>query len=553
MRRRVINIMLCLLMIVAFFSVEVPSNVSGQLTEEWIARYDGHGNWYDNARAIAVDSSGNVYVTGQSWGNGTDYDYATIKYDTNGNQVWIDRYNGPKNVGDESYDIAVDEEGNVYVTGHSGYLTSIGTRCDYATIKYDTNGNRMWVARYHNAASLGDYIPNDFGQGIAVDKDGNVYVTGSSYGVTQEGGSPSLDIATVKYDNDGNELWIKRYDAGASDRCYWDCIAVDEDGNVYVTGYSYGIGTGNDIVTLKYDTNGNELWVTRYNGPANRWDEGAHIAIDKYGNVYVTGWSIGSETGYDSVTLKYDANGNEQWVTRYDGPANASDGSEKIIVDEDGNVYVTGPSSSIHLYDYATIKYDTNGFRVWIDRYNGPGDRGDYATAIAVDEEGNVYVTGWSMGFETGHDYATVAYDSSGNQLWVKRYNGPGNGNDRANAIAVDSSGNIYVTGQSIGDSTYDFCTIKYSKYSPVEAIEDLITLIENMNLQQGIDNSLDAKLGSVLNALDDVNENNDVAAINALGAFINAVWAQRGNKINEADADSLIAAAQKIITMLSE
>lgn len=100
----------------------------------------------------------------------------------------------------------------------------------------------------------------------------------------------------------------------------------------------------------------------------------------------------------------------------------------------------------------------------WVKRYNSPGDGDDVSSGIAVDLSGNIYVTGWSMGDETGDGYATVAYDSSGNELWVARYDGPVHGDDAANGIAVDPSGNVYVTGESVGYETgKDYVTIKYS------------------------------------------------------------------------------------------
>ncbi|MFC1508419.1 SBBP repeat-containing protein, partial [Candidatus Omnitrophota bacterium] len=117
---------------------------AADVTEEWVKRYDGPANGHDHANAIAVDSAGNVYVTGCSLGIGAplDYDYATIKYAPDGTQLWVNRYDGPG----ESYEIALDSSGNVYVTGYS---YGIGTDNDYATIKYDTNGTQLWVARYN--------------------------------------------------------------------------------------------------------------------------------------------------------------------------------------------------------------------------------------------------------------------------------------------------------------------------------------------------------------------------------------------------------------------
>ena len=381
--------------------------VMAQVTEEWVARYNGSG-MFDGANAIAVDANGNVYVTGYSYGSGTSSDYATIKYDTNGNELWTARYNGLGNGYDYAAAIEVDASGNVYVTGYS---VGSGTSSDYATIKYDTDGKQLWVSRYNGPGNGYDYA-----FAIAVDANGNVYVTGGS-----PGSGTSSDYATIKYDTNGNELWLARYNSPGNSYDQAAAIAVDANGNVYVTGYSYGSGTSSDYATIKYDTNGNQLWVARYDGRDNSYDLATDIAVDASGNVYVTGGSYDSVTSNDYATIKYDTNGNQLWLARYNGPGNFSDSASAIAIDAGGNVYVTGISAGSYIYlnedyAYATIKYDTNGNELWVARYNynSAVTSDDIATAIAVDANGNVYVTG-RVGANDGeyyflYDYATIKY-----------------------------------------------------------------------------------------------------------------------------------------------
>ncbi len=215
---------------------------------------------------------------------------------------------------------------------------------------------------------------------------------------------------------------------------------------------------------MKYNSDGQEQWVARYDGPGNFDDEAYSIVIDGSGNVYVTGFSYGSITGADYATVKYDSNGKEQWVVRYDGIDNSSDYGKAIAIDGSGNVIVTGYSDSLGTRsDYTTIKYNSNGEEQWIARYNGPGNDYDKAYDLAIDDYGNVYVTGESRDLKKGYDYATVKYDSNGEEQWVARYNGPGNDDDKAFAFAINSSGNVYVTGISDGAGWSVYTTIKYS------------------------------------------------------------------------------------------
>jgi hypothetical protein len=422
----------------------------------WVSRYNGPGNSEDVAYAIAVDGVGNVYVTGRSYGSGTGFDYATIKYDSFGMEQWVARYNGPGNYHDMAYAIAIDAVDNICVTGWSDGLD---TSSDYTTIKYDSLGVEQWVMRYNGPGN-----GTDVANALTLDAGGNVYVTGYSDG----GLGTYYDYATIKYNSSGVEQWIARYDGPRSEYDLANAIAVNSVGNVYVTGRSDGIGTAYDYATIKYDSLGVEQWVARYDDGSNWCDEANAIAVDGVGNVYVTGRS---GTSRDYATIRYDSLGTEQWVAWYNGPANYVDGACAMALDTAANIYVTGFSNGLGR-DYATIKYDSSGVEQWVARYNGPGNQHDEAFAIAVDIAGNSYVTGYSHGGSgTDYDYATVRYDTWGVERAVVRYDGPTHNDDFAFAIAVNNQDNVYVTGKSY-DTYWDYATIRYSPLEVEEMIE---------------------------------------------------------------------------------
>jgi len=427
--------------------------ILAQVDTAWVRRYSGSANGDDLARALAVDKTGNVYVTGESWGSGTQKDFATIKYAPNGDTLWVRRYNGPGNGYDAASALVVDTVGNVYVTGYVGS----GSSADYATIKYAPNGDTLWLRRY---SGPGNNI--DVARALALDKAGNVYVTGGSISTV----SPDYDYATIKYAPNGGTLWVRRYNGPGNSYDDASALALDTAGNLYVTGSSYGgSGTNFDYATIKYAPNGDTLWVRRYNGPGNGSDGARALALDKAGNVYVTGTSISTVSpDYDYATIKYAPNGDTLWVRRYNGPVNDLDDASALAVDDSGNVYVTGYSyGSGTSQDYVTIKYAPNGDTLWVRRYNGTGNFQDRPSALALDTAGNVYVSGYGRGSGSFDDYATIKYAPNGDTLWVRRYNGTENSDDYASALALDTAGNLYVTGYSYGSGfNYDYATIKY-------------------------------------------------------------------------------------------
>jgi len=445
--------------LLAAFLVVFPIVLSAQVDTTWVRWYNGPGNEYDGVEAMALDSSGNVYVTGISHGGSGMQDYGTIKYYANGDTAWTRRYNGSGNSSDDACDIAVDTSGNVYVTG---YVLGAGTNEDWATIKYYPNGDTAWVRTYNRISTS-----QDRAYALAVDNVGNVYVTGFT---SEVGGN--ADVTTIKYYPNGDTAWLRRYNGPNNDTDIAQAIAIGTSGYLYVTGYSSGSGTSYDYATIKYDANGDTAWVRRYNGPANDCDEARDIAVDTSGNVYVTGASRGSSGYNDYATIKYDANGDTAWVRRYDTPESWDDQPQALVIDDSGNVYVTGSTSDEWMLycDYLTIKYFANGDTAWVRRYNGPDNDSDEAHDIAVDTSGNVYVTGYSDGVGTSADFATIKYDANGDTIWIERYNGSSNDFDVGEHVLVDNYGYVYVAGRGYDSgSSCDYLTIKYGQNIGVE------------------------------------------------------------------------------------
>ncbi|MBD3298778.1 MAG: hypothetical protein GF341_08995, partial [candidate division Zixibacteria bacterium] len=367
--------------------------------------------------------------------------------------AWVRYYDGPANDNDRSQAVDIDTDGNIYITGYS---IGVGADWDIVTIKYTPDGDTSWVRRYDGPAH-----DTDDGTDVAVHTDGSVYVTASSKGVSSD-----QDFVVLKYGEDGATGWVWRYNgpANISDGAHY--VQLDADGNVYTTGVVYVAGTNLDYFTAKLDSAGDTIWTRTYKTESiERNDYPKGLEIDGLGNVYVTGGSPGANTNYDYATIKYNSDGNPQWARRYYGPGNGNDHAYDLELDDAGNVYVTGYSGfdpeSIN-NDLATLKYGPNGDTLWIHRYDGDGDSMDVGYDLELDAFGNVYVGGrtWNG---TDFDYIVLKINTEGDTSWVRQYDGSGHGYDHIYALELDPAGNIYVTGYSTGDGTdTDFVTLGY-------------------------------------------------------------------------------------------
>ena len=419
-----------LILCVVFGLINFP--VFAQIQQAWVAKYNnGITNGNHQALKMALDPAGNVYVLGVSQNANTNTGYVTIKYAPNGNQLWAARYDSANFPSATPAGFAVDSLGNVVVTGNA------------VTVKYDTNGNQLWSAT-NNA------------QAVAIDSGQNVYLTGVSSNFT-----------TMKLNPAGSNLWTATWIYyGLSNLS--QVIAVDTSSNVYVAGresWPFERDIYVHVGLLKYDQNGNQLWETNslyYGG----MDGDVHVdglILDSSGNTYYGANFVGSGGG-TFLTYQYSSGGSAGWFadnpTGYEGSTAAG-----MALDSSGDVFVTGQNVRYPpLPAYGTYKIDTNGNYIWGELYPVSSYGASAAAALAVDSANNVYVTGNSTITNTGSDIATLKYDANGNQLWVQRYNGPGNGNDAGNAIAVDNAGNVYVAGyETETNGSTGMVLIKYS------------------------------------------------------------------------------------------
>lgn len=308
------------------------------------AVYNGPGSGRDTIWAMKVDSTGNVWVAGDSNGGDSMADFAVINYDPLLQRRWVTRIDNAGRA-DFARAIAVDKADNSYAAGFS-IMEDANLRI--FTAKIDPSGTVRWK-------TLAQAYGSDRVVGMALDAETNVIVIASSGGRAWR---------TVKFDNAGRELWSATFQGDVAAEVGPTAIATDASGNIFVAGTIENLATRKDAALVKYSPDGERLWVRTYDGAKDE-DTGAALVIDPLGNAYVAGKSVVPMSGSDMIAIKYDSQGNQLWTARYDyfetyDSSHNIDQGNAIAVTETGEVYVGGAtawSGSPNTLSYVIAKY----------------------------------------------------------------------------------------------------------------------------------------------------------------------------------------------------
>jgi hypothetical protein len=297
-----------------------------------------------------------------------------------------------------------------------------------------------WVRRYPDSG-YGFSGFSGIGHDIITDDYGNSYVTGSAIL-----NSNDIYCCTIKYKPNGDSAWTRLYSneilqAGRSNYA----IAIDKSSNIYTAGGEWVSGNSSDFLIIKYDSSGNQKWVKHYNGLASDEDGATAIVIDNAGNIYVTGYTSYGGNSFAYCTIKYNSSGDEIWVRHY-GIPRPSTQAKSMTVDANCNIYITGT----HNYRLTTISYDSSGNLRWAQVFQPYGGE---ANSIALDSANNVFITG----FTYTNNFITIKYSSTGEENWIRYYsytalNDPSESS--AFSIKIDKTGNVYVGGNAKFTST---------------------------------------------------------------------------------------------------
>jgi len=407
---------------------------------------------------VKTDASGNVYIAGATINQDGNYDILVAKYNASGATTWIRQYDGTGNANDAAGGLYIDGSGNVYVTG----FTTTSTDVDMVTIKYNSSGTQQWLTTYNGTGSL-----YDAGADLVVDGSGNVYVTGSSFNST-----PNTDIVTLKYNSSGTQQWVTRYNHTANLNDAGVKITF-KSSTVYVSGVVQCGATSYTYAAFKYNaSSGAQLASSIGNPVTTAIDQVNDMVEDASGNVYIAGSAPVTGQGYDYDIIKLNTNLVFQWEVTYNGANSLDDFAKGIRVDAtNGYVYVTGTSkTTAQEKNMVTMQLaNSNGHQNWAVTYNDSLNGNDEANAMDIDNSGNIYVTGYATTATDNKDYFTIKYDENGDEIWHINTDGNAHLDDKATNIAVTNTGDVVVVGTSeTAPGTYECLTVKYVQHDVI-------------------------------------------------------------------------------------
>lgn len=364
-------------------------------------------------------------------------------------EEWIYTYNGPADNADEARSVVFGSDGNLYAAGFSFEL--VGDN-DFAILSIDTAGGERWVYTYDGP---GHYT--DGANALVYGADDNLYAAGWS-----NGGSADIDITVISVDSAGGERWVYRYNGTAN---YVDnsfSIAYGLDGNIYAAGFSFTFDQGvTDFIVISLTPFGDLRWIYNYDGGGRPWNGANSIVYGPDNFIYAAGYCGGTGNDIDFAVICIDTAGNEEWIYKHNGSAGDDDEAKSIVYGADGNLYAAGYSSGYSTdSDLAIISLTTSGDENWVYRHNGSGNGKDEAKSLVYGMDNNIYAAGFTQNASADSDLIVVSVDSSGNEQWIYSYDGPAAYRDEAFSITAGSDYNIYAAGYSFDNGTREDFTV---------------------------------------------------------------------------------------------
>jgi hypothetical protein len=383
---------------------------------------------------------------------------------TPGVHVWSDTVFNVGGSGDETaVAVATDAAGYPIIVGNA--VTSANGDFDIRYRSYDLNGILRWNAVGTTWSNPLNPASDDTAAGLVVDNAHNcVYVAGTTQGPTT--GKDIVLLKVLDIDSggpfSGDLIWAQTYASPRNDEA--EAVALDKYGNVYVTGGTRRADGSMDVLTVKYRPDGTRVWAKRHNNSLARFDRGRAIAV-RGSAVYVAGVSNRKGHRDDLVLIRYTLGGKRTWVRYYDDPLHRHE-SLSGMATTGGAVYLCGSGKFTNTRpgDALLVKYRADGRRLWARYVSGSRSGDDAWNDVAVDSKGRAHVTGFLHRSTTGDDIVTRVFTTSGRLSWQAGYSSTGSHVDAGRALAVDSAGRTYVCGLRAGTlGDVDGVVIKYS------------------------------------------------------------------------------------------